>query len=159
MLSPANSRNDLLKKRWFTRIAYFSLGIVTGSVLTFSSISLHNSPLAALSSPSEPVQILDVGSTPPVQGPFMLTKEGYTVCYNGATKQPLWVHEHLTSKIPSGPAKRVNRFFQGRHTTPPCSVQSKRLQGSWLGSRTYGGSRKSQDLATRDGRDVPIPLG
>lgn len=62
----------------------------------------------------------------------MLTKEGYTVCYNGATKQPLWVHEHLTPKSLSGPAKRVNRFFQDNTLPRPVRSNLGDYKGSGL---------------------------
>lgn len=45
-----------------------------------------------------------------IQGPFLIEHEGYTVCYDGRTKNPICVHEHLTQEDLSGASSRKECF-------------------------------------------------
>ena len=46
----------------------------------------------------------------PVSGPFILHRKGYSLCFNGATRNPIWTYEKLTKGSISGSSKRSNDF-------------------------------------------------
>jgi endonuclease G, mitochondrial len=48
---------------------------------------------------------------PTIRGPFLIEHEEYTVCYDGRTKNPIWVYECITLDTINGSCARQDRFL------------------------------------------------
>ncbi len=46
----------------------------------------------------------------PFDGPFIIERDGYTVCYDGRTRIPYWVYEYVTEDDLSGPGRRKDNY-------------------------------------------------
>ena len=99
---------SLAKPRAFRRLhklaRWLLCGIGVGAVLGFTAPECQPAQLSAATISSTKERFV------PVEGPFVLHRDGYSVCYDGRTKNPIWVYEHLTKDSISGPARRQNRF-------------------------------------------------
>jgi len=46
----------------------------------------------------------------PISGPFILHRKGYSLCFNAATKNPIWTYEKLTKGSILGSSRRFDDF-------------------------------------------------
>jgi len=100
------SRNLL---RFKNQAIWLSAGIVIG----FLSCFVLNPSETAIKVSPEPIYSTK-DTFIPVEGPFFFHNEEYSVCYDGRTKNPIWVYEHLSRENLSGSAKRSNRFYEDK---------------------------------------------
>ncbi|MGE3556378.1 MAG: DNA/RNA non-specific endonuclease [Candidatus Obscuribacterales bacterium] len=48
----------------------------------------------------------------PFDGPFYIEREGYTLCYDGRSRNPIWVYTYLTLDDLTGSAERKDNYRQ-----------------------------------------------
>lgn len=90
------------------RIRYLTLILLSG---IFTIGTIFGSPVPTLHS-----EVCAEAVTTPIsikiRGPFLIEREGYSVCYDGRTRNPIWVYERLSKENLRGDAVRLSRFFE-----------------------------------------------
>ena len=93
-------------KRLSARAALILIGIAMGFVGSESRYFQVATEQSLTPSTSKADRIV------PVSGPFILHRKGYSLCFNAATKNPIWTYEKLSKGSVSGRSKRSNNFQQ-----------------------------------------------
>lgn len=85
-----------------------TLLILTLALLSGCRTQPSSSDLVCLA--QAPPPRLYSGATLKINGPFLVEHGEYTVCYDGQTKNPIWVYERLSRESLEGPNNRKEAF-------------------------------------------------
>lgn len=88
----------------------------------------------------------------PVLGPYIIVKPHFTACYDGRTKNPIWVYENLTPDSILGPIKKRHKFSRSKDLPPKhqASNSDMRNSGYTRGHMAAAGNHKVSVEARKD---------
>jgi len=124
-------------------------GIIALALLLALFASGFTSTRRAVASPTPPPQITSSQLSIEIQGPFLIQRKGYSVCYDGRTRNPIWVYERLSAEDLIGEAIRCNQFQEDLDVPPwVCSTnRDYRHSGYDRGHLAAAGNHKKDQVA------------